>query len=228
VSRGFTVALIGCDGAGKTTVARRLEDERDLPIRYLYMGVSSDSSNRQLPTTRLVHLVKRRRGAPPDTRGPRESNVEPPRPKGLVPRIRKSVRASLRLTNRLAEEWYRQALATAQLLRGRIVVFDRHFTADYYAADIASRPSTISRRLHGFLLTKVYPQPDVVVFLDAPAEVLFERKGEGTIASLSRRRDEYHALGRTLPNFSVVSATQPLEQVVRQVAEIVRGYRGRA
>jgi adenylylsulfate kinase-like enzyme len=33
--RGFTVALIGCDGAGKTTVARALERATGLPVRYL-------------------------------------------------------------------------------------------------------------------------------------------------------------------------------------------------
>ena len=72
----FTVALVGCDGAGKTTVARRLEGEIDRPIRYLYMGVSADSSNRSLPTTRLAHRIKRAAGAPPDTRGPRETLEE--------------------------------------------------------------------------------------------------------------------------------------------------------
>ena len=40
-----TVALVGPDGAGKTTVARRLEGALEIPVRYLYMGVSADSSN---------------------------------------------------------------------------------------------------------------------------------------------------------------------------------------
>jgi shikimate kinase len=32
---GFTVALIGPDGAGKTTVARRLQRELALPVEYV-------------------------------------------------------------------------------------------------------------------------------------------------------------------------------------------------
>jgi thymidylate kinase len=219
---GFTVALIGCDGAGKTTVARALERETELPLRYVYMGVSVDSSNHTLPTTRLAHRIKRARGAPPDTAGPREP--KPPALASLPRRVKRSVRSSLRLANRVAEEWYRQTIAWRAKRRGSIVVFDRHFVADYHAADVAAEHRTWSRRLHGLLLTKAYPQPDLVVFLDAPAEVLFARKGEGTIQSLSRRREDYLRLGEELDDFVVVPATQPLPDVVEQVETIIRDY----
>jgi thymidylate kinase len=222
MKNGFTVALIGCDGAGKTTVARKLELETDLPLRYVYMGVSVDSSNHTLPTTRLMHKIKRRRGAPPDTAGPQEP--KPLAPASLPKRIKRSARSTLRLTNRLAEEWYRQGIAWRAKRRGSIVVFDRHFVADYHAADVAAENRTWSRRLHGLLLTKTYPQPDLVVFLDAPAEVLHARKGEGTIQSLTRRREDYLRLGEELDDFVVVSATQPLPDVVEQVETIIRDY----
>lgn len=222
--RGFTVALIGCDGAGKTTVARALERDGGLPIHYLYMGVSVDSSNRALPSTRLAHAIKRARGAPPDTAGPPERPPGKPPAAGPVRRARRSLRSSLRLANRVAEEWYRQLLATAELRRGRIVLFDRHFTADYHAADVTAQERTLSRRLHGYVLTRLYPQPDLVVLLDAPPEVLFARKGEGTIGSLGRRRADYLQLGTTLERFAVVDATLPLPDVVRDVAAIVREH----
>jgi thymidylate kinase len=215
-ARGFTVALIGCDGAGKTTVARTIEERGRLPVRYLYMGVSSDSSNHQLPTTRLAHALKRARGAPPDTAGPRP--VAPPAPPvGRVRSARRAARSTLRLANRVAEEWYRQLLAQAHLRRGRIVLFDRHFTADYHAADVAAQQRTLSRRVHGFLLTRAYPRPALVILLDASPELLFARKGEGTIASLARRRAEYLQLGATLERFAVVDAAEPLPAVVAQV-----------
>ena len=54
---GFTVALIGPDGAGKTTVARALDSELPFPVAYLYMGVNPDSSNHLLFTTRVVHAL---------------------------------------------------------------------------------------------------------------------------------------------------------------------------
>ncbi len=220
--RGATVALIGCDGAGKTTVARALERAPGPPIRYLYMGVSAEASNRQLPTTRLANFVKRARGGG-GSQHPLPA-VAPAHPAGRVRSARRSARAGLRLANRLAEEWYRQLIAQAYRARGDIVVFDRHFVADYHAYDIAGSGRPLARRIHGWVLSRAYPKPDLVVFLDAPPAVLHARKGEGTIASLTRRREEYLSLadGGLGGAFAVVSATQPLPVVVEEVATLIR------
>ena len=226
--RGFTVALIGPDGAGKTTVARRLADVLPPPVTYLYMGVSPDSSNLLLPTTRLVHALRRARGAPPDTHGPRDSR-RPDRapPRGRLRRSLRSGRSFLRLANRLAEEWQRALVASMQRRRGSIVIFDRHFFADYYAYDVAAPGRrSASRRLHGFVLARLYPKPDLVFYLDAPAETLLRRKGEGTLESLTRRRHEYLELGQVMGNFAVVDADRPLPDVVGEVAAIVENLAG--
>jgi len=212
-ARGFTVALIGCDGAGKTTVARALERESGLPVRYLYMGVSAESSNRQLPSTRIAHAIKQRAGPGPG-----------PRPRG-VRRARQAARSTLRLANRLAEEWYRQLITQTFLTRGSIVIFDRHFLADYHASDIAGTGRPLSRRIHGWMLMHAYPRPDLVVLLDAPPEVLFARKREGTLASLARRREDYRGLAGAAGiarSVAVVSATPPVDTVVADVTRIVR------
>jgi thymidylate kinase len=228
--RGATVALIGCDGAGKTTVARALEREGELPIRYLYMGVSAESSNRQLPTTRLANAVKRARrggasGGPDGASAPLQTQART-QASGPVKRMRRATRAGLRLTNRLAEEWYRQLIAETYRARGEIVVFDRHFAADYHAFDIAGNGRPLARRIHGWVLSRAYPKPDLVVFLDAPPAVLHARKGEGTLASLARRRADYLRLadGELGGSFAVVSATQPLPRVVDEVATLIREH----
>jgi GTPase SAR1 family protein len=52
----FTVALIGGDGAGKTTIANRLVEDLPFRVKYLYMGFSTISSNAALPTTKLARL----------------------------------------------------------------------------------------------------------------------------------------------------------------------------
>jgi thymidylate kinase len=221
--RGFTVALIGCDGAGKTTVARALERDPALPVRYLYMGVSADSSDRMLPTTRLAHAVKRARSR----RGPAApAQADDGRPAAHRSRLR----AALRLGNRIAEEWYRELVASAYRARGAIVVFDRHFLADYHALDVVGEGRPLSRRIHGWMLSRVYPRPDLAVFLDAPPEVLYARKGEGTLASLTRRRADYHGLvasGEAAAEVAVVSATQPLGDVVAEVAGLIREHAAR-
>ena len=90
------------------------------------------------------------------------------------------MRSFARLGNRLAEEWHRALVASRRRREGAIVVFDRHFFADYYAYDVAAKTNrSASRRLHGFILSRLYPRPDLIIYLDAPAEILLERKGEG-------------------------------------------------
>jgi thymidylate kinase len=216
-----TVALIGADGSGKTTVARRLPGLLPVPVRYLYMGVSADSSNISLPTTRIARRIKRALGAPPDTAGPPSHDRRKPRSRSFLRRRLADGRAALRLGNRFAEEWYRQWRAWRWERSGAVVVFDRHFFIDYHAYDLTGTGRSWSQRLHGAVLGRLYPRPDIVVYLDAPGEVLLARKGEGSVEALERRRDEYRSIAPLVPAFVEVDATRPVDEVAAQVASAI-------
>ncbi len=216
-----TVALIGADGAGKTTVARRLPSMLPVPVRYLYMGVSAESSNVLLPTTRAARGIKRALGARGDTAGPPSHGLRPPTSRSFWKRRLRDGRAGLRLGNRLAEEWYRQWLAWRWQRQGAVVLFDRHFLIDYHAYDITGDGRSWSQRLHGLILGRLYPRPDLVIYLDAPGAVLLARKGEGTIEALEGRRAEYRAIAPLVDHFVEVDATQPLAIVTARVAEAI-------
>jgi thymidylate kinase len=214
-----SVALIGPDGAGKSTVAREVA-RRVAPARYLYMGVNLEESTLTLPTTRLALAIKRARG-----RGPRMtadwSAVQP----DLHGRKRlvKEVYAGIRLLGWLAEEWYRALVARIYGWQGNLVVFDRHFLFDYYASHVERQPGQLlAARLHGMLLRRFYPRPDMVVVLDAPAEILHARKREQSVETLERRRQEYLALSAVARDFNVVDATRPQEDVAREITALVR------
>jgi len=222
-----TVAIVGPDGAGKSTVVRRVVAALPFPARSVYMGVNLEASRTMLPTTRLALAVKHARGGRADMTGRTGQGPGDPsrRRRGRLA----GLRATLRMTNWIAEEWYRQAIATLHERRGRVVVFDRHFFCDYYAYDVAASTAgrPLASRVHGANLRWLYPKPDLVVLLDAPAEVLHARKGEGTIESIEARRQEYLAQADEFREFAVVDARRPTEEVVADVRDrIVAFVRG--
>ena len=112
-----TVALIGADGAGKTTVSSRLEGVLGVPVKSIYMGVNLHSSGTMLPHTRLLLTLRRRRAAT-DPSAISDIKTDKPPPQTVVGRSAAALRSSLRLANWLAEESYRHALAGYYRRRG--------------------------------------------------------------------------------------------------------------
>lgn len=220
----LTVALVGPDGAGKSTVSARLGSiALPRPVKVIYMGVNLEASSLMLPTTRMLLAAKRIRGRRTDLvasplgdggPGPAEGPVGPAR----------SVKDAVRLTMWMLEEWLRQAVAASYSRRGSIVVFDRHFFADYYHADVRDVRVERSpvRRFHGWMLDHGYPKPDLMILLDAPAERLHARKPDASVEWLERRRGQYLELADVVPRFVVLDADRPVDAVVADAAELIR------
>jgi thymidylate kinase len=221
----FTVALIGPDGAGKTSVCHALEQELPWPTKYVYMGVGHESANITLPTTWLSSRTAKIRGVKTTYGGRRIEDRYKRRPQGTVRRVLADVKSAVGLANQLAEEWFRQAVVTFHRVRGRTVLLDRHFVADY-VLDIVDPPNNTPwrRRIHAYVLKRFYPKPDLVVYLDAPPEVLLQRKHEGTLDSLERMRQEYLQVRDIVPAFAIVDASQTLQNVVADVTTLMREF----
>jgi len=216
------IALVGADGAGKSTLSELLRSAPlPRPVKVIYMGVNLESSSLMLPTTRALLTVKRARGHRPDLVA---SRLDATAAGADTPRSRRtSLKDAARLAVWALEEWLRQLVAGYYSARGFIVVFDRHFYADYYHADVvrtAGRRSGAAR-LHGWMLENLYPKPDLVVCLDAPAEVLFARKPEASVAWLDQRRRQYLALEGVVPSFAVVDATRPVDAVLADLTDLI-------
>lgn len=210
-----SVALIGGDGAGKSSVARALVDSSSGRMRYLYMGMNPDSSNAALPSSRMAHWAKKR-----GLRKKSQESAGEGRPTSLHSieyrkRERGTLWSLLRLGNRLAEETYRQLLSWTYQLRGAVVVYDRHFFFDFWSTSAKRKP--VLDRIHLWFLRRVYPKPDLVLFLDAPSEVLFDRKPEVPTSYLDHRREAFLEAGSYVDRFVVVDAHRPLSEVLADV-----------
>jgi len=214
------VAIIGNDGSGKTTISNRLLETQVIPIRYLYMGLSTLSSNKALPTSKIARLLKiREHKRRLSNKSEKEQSTSNPShdlhhggPK------RGSLWKFLRFWNRIIEASWRQFLSWKYQAQGYVVLYDR-----YYLFDSAPRPGKNLKkmpwtdRLEYKIFRVVFPIPELVIFLDAPAEVLFSRKGESKIKTLEKRRNTIVELGKQLDNFFVVDAQQPLDKVYEDV-----------
>lgn len=121
------------------------------------------------------------------------------------------------LLSRLLTQWRRYFDARLHQARGRFVFFDRYS----YDALLPSIVPKRGARLRRWLLAGACPAPDLVVLLDAPGKVLFERKGEHTAAALEHQRAGYLSLQSRLPQMVVVDATRDAAEVCRDVTSLV-------
>jgi thymidylate kinase len=202
--RGISIALLAPDGAGKSTLARELTRDAYVRAKLIYMGTNVAASTVGLPTTRwLHHKLKARNGA--------RKHWSP----GLI------ALKGLGFLNRLAEQWYRAGVAILQLLRGRVVVFDRYI----YDSWLNRKATTPWKRLRQKLFESICPTPDLVILLDAPGELLFERKREHTPEWLEQQRRGYLALKERVPQMKVIDATNPADEVRREVTALIWNHR---
>jgi thymidylate kinase len=193
---GLSIAFLGPDGCGKSSVIERLQSEL------------SDAFRR----VEYQHLRPRpcaARGAP--------AHVAVVDPHG---RARRSVSGS---ALKLLHFWLRYLSGTIRwtyprMVSSTLVIFDRYYhdlIADpcryRYAAPLA----------WARLLGRAVPQPDLVFILDAPPEIIQARKQEVPFAESARQRAAYLALVPHLRAAHVIDAAQPLNQVIADVRGIV-------
>jgi thymidylate kinase len=195
---GFMVALLGPDGAGKSTVMAR---------------VQGDLASQAFRGSKSYHLRPNLGGVRREPGGVSAPHAKPPR--GVIPSIAK-----------LGFWWVDYtvgyfAAVFPCLLRSSLVVFDRYYH-DLLVDQRRYRyggPLGLARFVEWFI-----PQPDLVIVLDALPEVLQARKQDVTFAETVRQREAYLKLVRRLPNGYVVDASRPLDEVATKTEWIILDY----
>jgi thymidylate kinase len=104
------------------------------------------------------------------------------------------------------------------LARSGLVVFDRYF--DDLLIDAKryrhGKPLWLARALRSLM-----PQPDLVLVLDAPEEVILSRKQEVSPEELHRQRRLYSQYQTEVFNSRLIDATAPVERVTAESAQAV-------
>jgi thymidylate kinase len=189
---GAWIAFIGPDGSGKSLAIRA--------IRQQFAPAFRDVECFHM-RPKLFRRNAGTAGAVADPHG------QPPR--GLL--------ASVAKVFYLAADYtlgYAFRIAPA-LARTRLVLFDR------YIYDLAVDSKRVRYGGPAWLIrlaVHLVPQPDLVIVLDAPAEVLWSRKQEVPFNEVVRQRQAYLDLARKLPSAVVVNAAQPIPGLIHNVA----------
>jgi thymidylate kinase len=235
---GFLVAIIGADGAGKSTITDLVARTLPLPAVRAYLGDEPPAGVPVLPTTRWL----RRRwtsaassdpGAaarPEGSADVRNHNAAPgedsSRAVSPLQRLRQKAAHVAVVSNAMAEEYHQTSRALRQAARGKVVLLDRHYFYDYYFHHIAVRPDSRIDRIHGRWVTSVLARPSLVICLDAPAELLYARQPEGTLEQRVTRRAEYLQMSGDV-GLHLLDAARPLTEVAEDVTRLVLEHASR-
>ena len=193
--RGLWVAIFGPDGTGKSTVIERLAREFSLPFHGM----------QQFHFRPMFH--KQWMDSPPVT----DPHGKPPR-SGPV--------SIFKLLYWLAACWFGYVLTIRPArANSRLVICDRYF--DDIQIDPRRYRLPESSMWFANFVVPLAPRPDLYVLLDAPAEIAQQRKPEVSPFESQRQRLAYLDMFRLLPNAFVVNAATPLEEVARQVENLI-------
>jgi len=186
--RARFIAFLGCDGSGKSAVIQGIKSHLEAAGYRVYLG-------HWMPRAVAVSYT-------------RTENVENPhgkKPRGIVLSVLKLfwIWLNWRVT------WARFATTTP---RYHFVLFDR------YHGDLIVDPKRY--RYGGFLFlarlaSLLMPQPDQIILLDAPVDVLLKRKREMSASELSQLREAYFAYCQRNSCSKIVDASQPVEKVIQ-------------
>jgi len=199
---GLVVALLGPDGSGKTTLMERCVPRLAPIFRRAYC-------HHFKPNVLGVTLP-----------GPAGSGRTLPGPRpgwSLIPLAK--------LVYYLFDYWVGYGWKVwPRVVRSALVVFDRYFD------DLGIDPVRLRRRGPMALakrLSRLVPQPELCILLDAPTAITQARKRDVPPEETARQRAAFLTLVRGRGAARVVDGSQPVDEVVRDVERIILDHLAR-
>ena len=127
----------------------------------------------------------------------------------------------LGVAQNLIRQWQRYLVSRHYRASGKLVIFDRYAYDALLPSPWRATQHDKLRQLRRWLLANSCPPPDLILFLDAPGELLFSRKGERNPVDLEAQRQQYLQLQAALPQMVVVDATRGAECVRREATDLI-------
>ena len=193
--RGLLIAVLGPDGAGKSTFIDHLQRELNGVFRGTY---------RQ-------HVRPRMFGSRDD-----------PNPSPHAGRRRGSFKSLLKLLYLVADYGLGYVARTRpSLLRSTTCLSDRYYQ-DLFVDPLRygyTAPMSFVRALE-----RLVPLPDLMFILAAPAPVIRSRKDEVPVQECERQVDAYRALAGRYPQATILDGTRPPAALAHQARKLISRY----
>lgn len=205
---GLDVVLLGPDGSGKSSVCQTIAsmEHRRIPFHGAEYVVLY---HRMLPPlTAVASRVSGRDVRPRANPGhPQDSPLHQP----LVWFAKYLYYTVDQWISELT--WMRDKLSHSRLL-----LRDRHLME--LVID-ARRYRFVGPAIFPRIIAHLTPRPDLVIFLDAPPQVVHLRKQELDLDELTRQRRRYRELVEALPHGRIVNGDQRFDDVVSDVLQMI-------
>lgn len=194
---GVVIAILGCDGTGKTTLVQELKKQFQFCFNnrtsyHLYPGIIF--KQKIVASFNDPHVLKKRG------------------------KILSFFKLLLFIPEYFIGFWFK---VFPGLVRADLVIFDRYFI-DIKADPLRYR-NGLSLKTTGFI-NKFIPQPNLWILLDLSPESLLIRKAEIGPDMAIKLRANYLQVTATLPNCLIINAENPVNRTVGHVSEFVIKY----
>lgn len=204
MSKGFFIVFLGVDGAGKTTVTKLLKSnlESQYAIKSNYIWFRSSIQNT------ISGLLS---GSP-------NENIE-------ADKVPKKSTIFHKLYNTIYQNFVLLDYFIISIIKIKIPrFFGTNIVLDRYIYDIILDLSNTynynSNKLKRFVNSKCFTNPDLVFYIDVPADVAFNRKQEHPINIIDLKIKQFDLLERILSDkiqFIRLDGTKKVDELVGEI-----------